>query len=431
MGKNTVENQYNSPNYTPQAQVPSVYGRPRSIDYITIHWWGDPNTQPTYEGVISWFSQTRSQVSAHDIITGTGRRVAVMVDYVNAAWHAGNAVGNATSLGFECDPRCRDEDYAAVAEDVADTWRYYGRVIPLRPHKSWQNTACPGNYDLNRINSLAMALYNGTPEPARASDDEIRQAYLDILERAADDGGIVTYRNTGWSIAQIRADLMNSQERKDLEYRKSAEYAKNEWVRNLAPYVAGDTGYAQSKELLVLPAEGVKRYNLENGTLLNTEVIPKGTSVSVVAKTKVNGVDYLISSYSKSKGQAVGLPASALGVPVVPPPAEKPEWLKNLNDIADKDMWTRSETPVLNIETGVVTRSLAINTKVRITKATHFLGKDLLVVDGDKEVIEVVYLSDTEIKNPNDDIEKRLTVLEAIVKVITDFLSGMFKGFNK
>ena len=131
---NNVDYSKNSPNYTPNGSVRAAYGYPRSIDWITIHWWGDPNQNPSYEGIVSWLTQVRSQVSAHDVITGTGRRVAVLVDYTNAAWHAGSAQGNATSLGFECDPRCRQEDYEAVAQDIADTWAYYGRVIPLRKH---------------------------------------------------------------------------------------------------------------------------------------------------------------------------------------------------------------------------------------------------------------------------------------------------------
>ena len=129
---NSVDYSKNSPNYTAESAVPSVYGMPRRIDFITIHWWGDPNQQPTFEGVVAWLCNPRSQVSAHDVITGTGSRVAVIVDYKNAAWHTGTSAGNATSLGFECDPRCRDEDYEAVAQDVAETWRYYGREIPLR-----------------------------------------------------------------------------------------------------------------------------------------------------------------------------------------------------------------------------------------------------------------------------------------------------------
>lgn len=430
MAKNTVENQYNSPNYTPNAQVAAVFGRPRSIDYITIHWWGDPNQGPTYEGVVSWLCQTRSQVSAHDVITGTGRRVAVIVDYPNAAWHAGNAVGNATSLGFECDPRCRQEDYEAVAEDVADTWKYYGRMIPLRPHNSWTSTTCPGNYDLNKINQMAVALYNGVVTPSGATAEEVKQAYRDILEREADAGGIQTYTTNGMTIAQVRVDLGVSQEKKDLEARKAAEAAKVEWVRNLEPYTQGDNSFAIPVKLSVIPAEGVKVVNLQTGSFVNDTVVPRGTVIDIVAKTRVAGTQYLISSYSKNKGLSNGIKADLLGVPVTPPAEEKPEWLKNLQDIVDKDFWTRSETPVLKLADGTVSRTLPINTKVRVTHTTQIVGINLLVLDGQTEGVETVYLSDTPITNPDDDLEKRVNVLEELVKKITDFISSIFKNFQ-
>lgn len=33
-----------SPNYTPNASVPAIYGMPRVIEGICVHHWGDPNT---------------------------------------------------------------------------------------------------------------------------------------------------------------------------------------------------------------------------------------------------------------------------------------------------------------------------------------------------------------------------------------------------
>ncbi len=429
-----VLTQFNSPNYTPGSQVPAFYGMSRSIDFIVIHWWGDPGSNPTFEGVVSWLCNSRSQVSAHDVVTGTGRRVAFIVDNNNAAWHAGSSLGNAKGLGFECDPRCRDEDYQVVAEDIAETWKFYGRIIPLLPHKHFKATACPGNYDLNRLYNMAMEYYRGVVTP-KATAEEIKQAYRDILEREADAGGLATYLASGKTIGEVRNILLSSQEKKDLEARKAADYAKNEWVRNLTPYVPSDTEFKQSVKLAVVPAEGIKRYNLENGTVLNNDVIPKATNIDVVAKTVVNGVEYYISSYSKTKGQAVGLRASELAVPAQPPVNDKPEWLENLKDITDQYFYARSIAPVLNIENGQFVRQLSINDRVLVTHSTQIVGKDLLVLEGGKEVVDTVYLSDEPIKDPRDDldveVENRLTALEKIVKIITDFLDKVFKDWRK
>ncbi|UNQ40959.1 M23 family metallopeptidase [Prescottella equi] len=61
-----------------------------------------------------------------------------------------------------------------------------------------------------------------------ATDDQIRQAYRDILEREADAAGISHYRN--YPIDFVRSDLANSQEKRQLEARK-AEQARLEAER--------------------------------------------------------------------------------------------------------------------------------------------------------------------------------------------------------
>lgn len=153
----TFLTQYNSPNYTPAGEAQATWGRPRVTKAsdgakIAIHWWGDPNTNPSFEGVISTLCNPTRQASAHFVATGTNRRVACLVDPADASWATNSA--NPYTFSIECDPRCRDEDYDVVAEVVADLWATYG-VMPLVPHKQFSSTACPGNYDLNRITAIA------------------------------------------------------------------------------------------------------------------------------------------------------------------------------------------------------------------------------------------------------------------------------------
>lgn len=146
-----------SPNYTK--------GRGGSkIDKIVIHWWGDPNTNPSYSGVVNWLCNKASGVSAHEVITGTNRQVTCIVNHGDTAWHAGNWNANLTSIGLELDPRCRDEDYDVVAERIADLWKHYGK-LPLEPHRKFTATACPGNYDLARLKREAELKLN-PPAPA-------------------------------------------------------------------------------------------------------------------------------------------------------------------------------------------------------------------------------------------------------------------------
>jgi hypothetical protein len=57
-----------------------------------------------------------------------------------------------------------------VGELVAELRATYGANLPLVPHKQFGQTACPGNYDLNRINQVAST------KVARA-EDQFGQAH--------------------------------------------------------------------------------------------------------------------------------------------------------------------------------------------------------------------------------------------------------------
>jgi hypothetical protein len=143
-----------SPNYTPDTQTQAVYGRPRTITHIAIHWWGDPNTNPSFEGVVSVLRNPARQASSHYVATGTGRRVAHLVEERHTSWATNSA--NPFTISIECDPRCRNEDYDVVAELIANIRKRHGN-LPLVPHRQYSATQCPGNYDLARLDREARA----------------------------------------------------------------------------------------------------------------------------------------------------------------------------------------------------------------------------------------------------------------------------------
>jgi len=147
----------NSPNYTPASQTRATWGRDRSIEGIVIHWWGDPNTNPSFEGVVDYLCRPNGSSSANYVATGTGRRVACLVSPADSAWASNSA--NPWTVSIECDPRCRDEDYDVIAELVADIRSAYGD-IPLYWHKNFANTACPGNYDVDRIDRMSYLKFS-------------------------------------------------------------------------------------------------------------------------------------------------------------------------------------------------------------------------------------------------------------------------------
>lgn len=94
---------------------------------------------------------------------------------------------------------------------VAGNTVYSSRIDPF--HANWRRGG---------VRVYRMRNYVGN-RPA-VSDDQIKQAYREVLEREADEGGINHYRqqaSKGWNIDQIRSDLMNSNERRALEANKA------------------------------------------------------------------------------------------------------------------------------------------------------------------------------------------------------------------
>lgn len=171
---------FDSRNFTPAASVPATYGRRRTIDSITIHWWGLPEWNATFFGTVDFLCTNKKPTSAHEVIEAG--RVAVIVNHGDASWAAGNATGNATSIHLELNPRASDEDYATAAERIRDIRAMHGKDLPLIPHRNWQATMCPGDYDLARLDRMARGSAITTQGTTNTegflmalSDDEQRQ----------------------------------------------------------------------------------------------------------------------------------------------------------------------------------------------------------------------------------------------------------------
>lgn len=177
--------------FTPAASVPQVFGRPRTIDGIVIHWWGV--TGQSHDGVVNFFVNGPGSTSAHFVVSAG--RIHCLVNPADAAWHSGNAVGNATTIGIECRPEATDGDYETVAELVRYLRGQYGN-LPLSPHRNWQSTACPGVWDLDRIDNLAGGIAaQGSTESTEVEEDmaNVSDSQLERLLNAADRvNGVIT-----------------------------------------------------------------------------------------------------------------------------------------------------------------------------------------------------------------------------------------------
>lgn len=432
--------QYNSPNYTPYAQVPAVYGMSREIIGIVYHWWGDPALNPLFLNIISWLCRANGNSSAH--VVGEMARIAWIINAIDAAWHAGNARGNAKYVGYECNPRLSDGDYQTMGEFHYDMEKAYNKTLEIRVHKEFTTTAC-SPIDKARIRRIADGLHaqDNTPAPAPVREAS-REVYNPvkkfvfanncILEKIPGGGdanpGTVYKKGDKVDIKQ-KLTMTDGSVWYRTPYSSDKEIATGFRAANLTPYVevVPDPEWIRNLKwddsigkLSVLPAGGTRVLNLITTSNVNDEIIPKGTQIDIVGQTTVGGKKYYISSYSKTKGLPWGIPADTLGVPVVEPPKEKPEWLNNLKDIADQTFYTRSDTPLLNVEDGSTSRVVPINTPVRITHATEILGTPYMVLDGMKEVVGTVYLSDTPITNPDNDLEKRVSFIEAFITTLVE-----------
>lgn len=164
-----INETFTAKGYTPAAYVAGTFGTPRNLDGIVIHHWGA--TGQTHEGVVDFFVNGPGLTSAHFV--ASAGKVHCLVSPEDAAWHSGNAVGNATTIGIECRPEATAADYQTVAELVAWLRDTYGRPLPLSPHREWQATACPGVWDLARIDRLSTTATPATPAPATTTGDPL------------------------------------------------------------------------------------------------------------------------------------------------------------------------------------------------------------------------------------------------------------------
>lgn len=141
------------------AQCQLYYGRPRVVKSITIHHWGI--TGQRFDDVVNFLCSRRDSnpTSAHAVIMA--KRATSIISPDNAAFHCGNAIGNAESIGLELRPEATEADYVTAAAYIAYLRGIYGD-LPLKKHSDWFATACPGKWDLAKLDRMARATASTT-----------------------------------------------------------------------------------------------------------------------------------------------------------------------------------------------------------------------------------------------------------------------------
>ena len=151
--------------YDSRAMAAGYFAR-KPIDRIVIHHNATTNKNVA---INTWLANGAAQTSAHYEVADN--EIIGTVGEQTAAWHSGNGAMNARSIGIEHKNATgaptwtiSDATYASSAKLIADIAKRYGfrpDATHVIPHSQVHATACPGGIDMNKLRSMAMAIYNG------------------------------------------------------------------------------------------------------------------------------------------------------------------------------------------------------------------------------------------------------------------------------
>lgn len=155
-----IDETLNDTEFTANGSVAGTFGVPRRYESITVHHWG--SFGQTHDGVVDFFVNRNGATSAHFV--ASDNRIHCLVSPQDAAWANGNAYGNATSISIEARPEATEGDYATIAWLISYLRSHYGD-LPLKAHREWSATACPGKWDLAKLDRMARGVTAPAPAP--------------------------------------------------------------------------------------------------------------------------------------------------------------------------------------------------------------------------------------------------------------------------
>jgi N-acetylmuramoyl-L-alanine amidase len=152
----------NAHNFTAASDVPDVFQcGPRVVTGVTIHHWGDDGQK--FDDVLDYLASDNARGSSAHIVLQEDR-VECIVNTDDAAWHAGNALGNTITIGIECRPEMTPGDLETLESVIRFLESVYGELL-IYKHSDWINTACPGRYG-SAIDDIVAGINNVSVAPA-------------------------------------------------------------------------------------------------------------------------------------------------------------------------------------------------------------------------------------------------------------------------
>lgn len=112
-------------------------------DSITIHWTG-PYPEQTVWTIRNWFSRDGGEAAAHFVIKN--ETCLHLIPVHRTAWHCGNPVGNATSIGIEVIPVNRSGDFSQASKQTLKELLSILPPLPILRHYDWSKKECPKAY---------------------------------------------------------------------------------------------------------------------------------------------------------------------------------------------------------------------------------------------------------------------------------------------
>lgn len=450
-----------SPNFTPGAQTQAFYGRPRTIEIGAGHWWNWPRSGAQHDGIVNYMANPGRQAAPHAVLSAG--RVTEMVRPWDTAWCTSNA--NPYTYAIETDPRIMfkwgsdnpspaerqlgEQIFQTLAEYIADKGYH---TLPWRAHNQLvSGTQCnPIPWDEVRARANQIVAERQTPE-WKKNLQQFSARRLRVKAGAA--GDLLNLNNVNESIKKLAPGTeidfkgytdvgghryylsayafdngqANGMREWELEPIPAPEPPKPEWILNLRDI--------EPVKLMVMPAEGTSIVNLNDLSVIAP--LAKGTWVDFKKSTTVQGVEYLISSYSADRAMPNGIRRDHVAVPADPPVSEKPAWLENWQDIENVTMYTRVDAPLVNLLDGSTIKTIPINTPIEVGSTTEWLEGNYAITEYSTQKklaqgILIAHLDDEPIKEPETPvepapeqptIEDRLNWLERAVRAILSLLN--------
>lgn len=446
-----------SPNYTPNAQVRSAYGRARTIEFGAGHWWDAPERFPSFSGVVNTLMNPSRQASAHAVVGDND--VQPLVRPQDASWATGNA--NPFTVSIETDPqiiyRWRAGGDKAKANRIFETLAAYiaymgWHNLPWKPHSAWMTTGCnpiPWGEVMQRAKEIAGAVAPPPVQDAEWKRNLVR--YGSVVKKTIardgvplrnlaaptqviktfqagtvfDIGGETKVNGYLYYLTKYAVDNNTGQGVDEYEFVKPD--TRPEWQKNLKDITP--------VKLTVLVAQ-TPLYNFADMSVIKQ--LGQGTVIDFVKTTTVGGVEYLLSSYSATAAMPNGIKRADVGVPAQPPVNEKPEWLKNWLDIVDVKMYARADTDLVDLTNGNTIKVIPRGTEIAVASTTEWHGQKYAITEYStgKQLGQGIRIDDLDMKPVGNDKptepapEQPVTNPDAnAVKAFLQMLVGLIQAF--